>query len=740
MALSLWFVATDCQAATEPDPNFYVYLCFGQSNMEGNATPEAQDKTGIDSRFQMLACVDFQSPSRKMGQWYVATPPIVRQGTGLGMADYFGRTMVANLPATVKVGVVDVAIGGTKIEGFLQEEVGKYIAAMNPSSEGWLINYFKAYDNDPYQRLVDMAKIAQQRGVIKGILLHQGESNNMQQDWPQKVKTIYDRLISDLGLKAAEVPLFVGETVRSELGGACGGHNAVIAKVPAVIPNSYVISSAGCPQKGDGLHFTAEGYRMMGQRYAQQALKLMDIEADIPQPTSGTVKVGGTERTYLQYVPRQLGKKRPLLISCHGMNQDAAYQKNMLKIETVADTAKFIAVFPQGEGNSWDIGGRKDINFILKLIDKMVEQYDVDPGRVYLSGFSMGGMFTYHAMNLIADRIAAFAPISGYTMGGVTANTNVRAIPIIHTHGTADDVVTFSNVQKGLDVWIKHNHCNTKATVTQRYRGAAHITRHVWSGGDDGVEVVLMEMTGKGHWVSNDNGVLTGDEIWKFCKNYSIDVEWPYVAPGLKPDQKFTSLSQLTGKSFAIVNETDGKAIFGSGNQNLGYEDYETAFDGGNAGYLFRLENSSVAGKYLLRLMTPDNTPYNIWGSPGYLNSQPTDGWCSFILGLNNQNGQDLRNGAVWEIEYVDGKGFTLKNEGTGKYLKDAAPAKYDTPAYFSFCTLAQTTGVNEAVRMKHEAPTIATGWYTLDGRRLNAAPSHSGLYIHNGKKIAIRH
>jgi hypothetical protein len=267
-----------CCAMADVDPNFYIYLCFGQSNMEGNATPEEQDKTGVDSRFQMLACVDFSSPSRTMGQWYTATPPIVRPGTGLGMADYFGRTMVANLPNNVRVGVVDVAIGGTKIEGFMQEEVAGYIASMNPTSEGWLIDYFKAYGNDPYKRLVDMAKIAQQKGVVKGILLHQGESNNMQQDWPQKVKKIYDRLIDDLGLDASEVPLFVGETVQSGLGGSCGGHNSVIANVPSVIPNSYVISSAECPQKGDGLHFTAQGYRMMGARYAQQALKLMGIE------------------------------------------------------------------------------------------------------------------------------------------------------------------------------------------------------------------------------------------------------------------------------------------------------------------------------------------------------------------------------------------------------------------------------------------------------------------------------
>ena len=110
-------------ARAEADPNFYIYLCFGQSNMEGNATPEQVDKDYVDPRFQMLVCVDFTNPKRTMGEWCTAYPPIVRPGTGLGMADYFGRTMVANLPENVKVGVVDVAIGGTKIEGFISEEV-----------------------------------------------------------------------------------------------------------------------------------------------------------------------------------------------------------------------------------------------------------------------------------------------------------------------------------------------------------------------------------------------------------------------------------------------------------------------------------------------------------------------------------------------------------------------------------------------------------------------------------------
>ena len=111
-------------AKADVDPNFYIYLCFGQSNMEGNATPESVDKTGIDERFQMLACVNFNNPKRTMGKWYRAVPPLVRERTGLGMADWFGRTMVQQLPDK-KIGVVDVAVSVGQVVAAVEVGVGQ---------------------------------------------------------------------------------------------------------------------------------------------------------------------------------------------------------------------------------------------------------------------------------------------------------------------------------------------------------------------------------------------------------------------------------------------------------------------------------------------------------------------------------------------------------------------------------------------------------------------------------------
>ena len=261
------------------DPNFHIYLCFGQSNMEGNAAIEGKDRVGVDPRFMMMAAVDMPSSKRKKGEWYTAYPPLCRDYTGLTPADYFGREMVAHLPESIKVGVINVAVGGASIDLFDQDKCADYIK----KEADWFKNYCKEYNNDPYKVLVTMAKKAQQNGVIKGILLHQGCTNNGQKDWPVRVKRIYVRLLHDLGLNEEETPLLIGELLSQEQGGICWGHNNVIAKTQPVIPNSYVISSKDCPGASDGLHFTAEGYRMIGKRYAEKMLELLGPDYSGPK-------------------------------------------------------------------------------------------------------------------------------------------------------------------------------------------------------------------------------------------------------------------------------------------------------------------------------------------------------------------------------------------------------------------------------------------------------------------------
>lgn len=262
----------------KPDPNFFIYLCFGQSNMEAGARPEEQDKV-VDERFQMLAAVDNPAMQRTKGNWYVAYPPINRPGNALGPVDFFGRTMVANLPAKYRVGVINVSVAGAKIELWDKVNYNTYLSG----AEKWMQDMCKSYDGNPYQRLVDMAKIAQQSGVIKGILLHQGESNPNDQEWCNKVKGIYDNLIKDLNLDPKKVPLLAGELKSKEEHGVCYAFNTeVLANLPKTLPNSYIISSKGVKGSPDQFHFNTEGMRELGRRYAVQMLELQGFKYKAP--------------------------------------------------------------------------------------------------------------------------------------------------------------------------------------------------------------------------------------------------------------------------------------------------------------------------------------------------------------------------------------------------------------------------------------------------------------------------
>ena len=486
------------KANAEVDPNFHVFICFGQSNMEGNAQWESQDVGNVDARFQMLATCNFDSPKRTLGNWYKATCPIVSPVGKLGPTDYFGRTMVANLPNDHKVGVIAVAMGGSPIEMF-DKDLYQQKMADNPN-EWWVTLAKRHYGGNPYGRIIEMAKKAQEVGVIKGILLHQGCSNCGDPNWPDMVKKIYNDMLKDLSLKAADVPLFVGEVEYkgdAPQSGGCEGHNVQVDRMPSVVPTSYVVSAKGLPGNGvDPWHFSAEGYRVLGKRYAQQALRVI---------------------------------------------------------------------------------------------------YDINPEY---------------------------------------------------------DDPFITTTEKGIDV-------------------------------------------------------------------------------------RFTDVNTLKTTPFAIVNEAEGKAFYGTFGQHLGYADYKTAFKETTSGYLFK--QGKATGGVKLKMITPEGDDYYVGGGIGYLNTQPVDGNNCFISSnMNGQNGQDLAKGAVWSIEYVDGKGFTIKNVGTGKYLKDPnSPAKYDEPTYFTFCTLKEvTTGIEEIKSKKED---VRNGVYTLDGRRINNDNLRPGLYIVNGKKVLIK-
>ncbi len=172
------------------------------------------------------------------------------------------------------------------------------------------------------------------------------------------------------------------------------------------------------------------------------------------------------------------------------------------------------------------------------------------------------------------------------------------------------------------------------------------------------------------------------------------------ITPTVQLGDEFTSVADLAGKSFAIVDKAAEKALFGSNNQNLAFDAYGSAFVATNSGYTWQLESlaenedESVHGYYLLHLVAPNGTPVPTSDWEGkYLNSQDKGGWCCFNLGIKAKKlGQDIDYGAVWDVQFVEGKGFSLKNIGTGLYKgADGGTANKEEAVYFAFVSVSTT-------------------------------------------------
>lgn len=275
-------------------------------------------------------------------------------------------------------------------------------------------------------------------------------------------------------------------------------------------------------------------------------LSILLLWAAVAAQALENLVVDNVTRTMITYAPQNLPDNAPLIIACHGAQQDAPYLQGFAKFEQIADTAKFVVVYPNGINNYWDISGNSDIRFVEKIIDTMHERYNINTNRVYLTGFSMGGMFTYHCANRIADKIAAFCPVSGYPMGGPNATAS-RPVPILHTHGTADDVCAYSPVQSHVNAWVKFNGCDQNPEVIKPYPaskpGSGAVMRK-YHNGRNGVEVWFLTLDNKGHWWSMDPvQALTSEEIWNFCRQYTLGADAPKVLAVEPENNSFDLLS-----------------------------------------------------------------------------------------------------------------------------------------------------------------------------------------------------
>ena len=243
-----------------------------------------------------------------------------------------------------------------------------------------------------------------------------------------------------------------------------------------------------------------------------------------------TIQSGGVERQYFLYVPDLLTSNSPIFISCHGMNQDYQYQKTnqMPWLTLMADTASFVVVYPVGVSGTvwgqeyttgWNINDMTDVNFMLDIVSDVKASYGIDDTRLYMSGFSLGGVFAYYMAQKAPNRVAAVVSLSGYDLTGADISCS-RPIPIFHLHGTSDDLMNYTLVEGYLKKWRNLLHCSTTPVILNSQPcSCATSTLTTYSECDCDVEIKLFAVPGVNHDWTGCRGFES--KIWNFCKQYN---------------------------------------------------------------------------------------------------------------------------------------------------------------------------------------------------------------------------
>lgn len=312
-----------------------------------------------------------------------------------------------------------------------------------------------------------------------------------------------------------------------------------------------------------------------------------------------TFNFDGKERHYWIYLPPSYTASKPasVVVTLHGMGDNATNFKN-IGFNNIADTANIIVLVPDAlvDGltgmTAWNsqagIAGVyfpnsdiDDIGFINAMIDSTQAQYAVNPAKVYVCGFSMGGFMTQKLALLSNEKFAAFASIAGTIGSGIEIPSTVRPLPIAHFHGTTDATVGYdsntfgSNVKVLIDYWVANNECDTSPIHTALPDTKADgytVDHYEYKGGKNGTVVELFKINNSDHmWLGMENDIAYIVELWRFFSRFNKPLDIDEISPAYEnisivpnPAQNEISLgiSYQIGKHYSLnVMDIQGRIL-----------------------------------------------------------------------------------------------------------------------------------------------------------------------------------
>ncbi|MFC1880756.1 alpha/beta hydrolase family esterase [Thermodesulfobacteriota bacterium] len=279
------------------------------------------------------------------------------------------------------------------------------------------------------------------------------------------------------------------------------------------------------------------------------------------------IRVMGARRTYRVHIPPDYnqGISLPLVVVIHGAFDTAQGMEKFSGFSDLADRENFIVMYPNGMGifgflQHWNAGhccGKAasdkvdDVGFVAAAIEDVRARLKIDPERIYMVGFSNGGMLVYRFAAERGDLLAAVAPLAA-SIGGRPSDEEPewripdpgRPLSVISIHGLADDDITYEggvslhrggtrtywSVEKSIGFWVSHNGCIPRAADSYSDNGSVHIRS--WGVCRNDTEVALYLLKNWGHvWPGKYfTAVLPDDDplknfdaaeiIWDFFKSH----------------------------------------------------------------------------------------------------------------------------------------------------------------------------------------------------------------------------
>ena len=255
------------------------------------------------------------------------------------------------------------------------------------------------------------------------------------------------------------------------------------------------------------------------------------------------------ERYYIIYVPESgvSEASMPLLFALHGYGSTAEIHKNYTNYQPLAETSKFIVIYPQGSyfqgtftsGNHWNVGSwtagstADDVDFINEVIDLVSKKESINQNRIYSSGMSNGGFMSYHLACNLSSRIAAIASVTGSMSKETLENCSPsHPTPILQIHGALDVTVPFNgdstinmeSIDNVFNYWTTYNSCDPIPSLIVTDYVDFSVDYQKYNNCLNNVKVELYKISSMGHtWPGKNNyGISATEEVWNFVSQFDI--------------------------------------------------------------------------------------------------------------------------------------------------------------------------------------------------------------------------